>query len=80
MYPHNKYERLTNVCYAADILLFAKSLGEHVYIVELLIEIFREFGFELISSNINILYNKHLQRQNQYIVLLILTNLNFNIK
>ena len=50
LHPDNEHERLTNVRYADDILLFGKSLDEVVSMLELLAPIFLEYGLELNAS------------------------------
>ena len=42
LHPDNEQERLTNVRYADDILLFGKSVGEVVSMLELLVEVLKE--------------------------------------
>ena len=51
-------ERLTNVRYADDILLFAKSREELQPMIELLIEKLRKIGLELNASKTKILTNE----------------------
>ena len=54
LYPDNEHERLTNVRYADDILLFGKSLDEVVSMLELLVPIFSEYGLQLNASKTKI--------------------------
>ena len=49
--------RFTNTRYAEDVMLFAKSIGEVVEMVELLIEEFAKFGLELNASKTKIITN-----------------------
>ena len=49
--------RLTNVRYADDVMLFAKSVGELTKMVELLVEEFALVGLELNASKSKILTN-----------------------
>ena len=60
LHPNNVHERHSNVRYVDDILLFAKSLEEGVHMVELLAEVFREFGLEL-TSKTKILSTEHVE-------------------
>ena len=55
LHPDNEHDRLTNIRYADDILLFGKSLEEVVSMVELLAEVLREFGLDLNTSKTKIL-------------------------
>ena len=48
-------ERLTNIRYADDILLFAKDLDECQYMLESLVEVLREYGLELNMQKTKIL-------------------------
>ena len=68
LHPDNEHERLTNVRYADDILLFAKSLEEGVHMVELLAEVFREFGLELNASKTKILSTEHVEDTTVYCI------------
>ena len=47
LYSDNEQERLTNVRYADDILLFGKSLDEAVSMLELLSDVLQQYGLEL---------------------------------
>ena len=49
--------RFTNTRYADDVMLFAKSIGEVVEMVELLIEEFAKFGLELNASKTKFITN-----------------------
>ena len=49
--------RFTNTRYTDDVMLFAKSIGEVVEMVELLIEEFAKFGLELNASKTKIITN-----------------------
>ena len=55
--------RLTNTRYADDVMLFAKSMGEAVEMIELLIEEFAKFGLELNTSKTKIITNEVLDYQ-----------------
>ena len=48
-------ERLTNIRYADDILLFAKDLDECQFMLESLVEVLREYGLELNMQKTKIL-------------------------
>ena len=54
-HPDNEPDRLTNIRYVDDILLFGKSLEEVVSMVELLAKVLREFGLDLNTSKTKIL-------------------------
>ena len=45
--PDAEAERMTNIRFADDLLLFAKSMQEAVQMVDLLVEALREYGLEL---------------------------------
>ena len=45
--PDEHAERITNIRYADDILLLAKSLQESVEMIDLLVDVLLEFGLEL---------------------------------
>ena len=64
----NEHERLTNVRYADDILLFAKSLEEGVQMVELLAEVLGEFGLELNSTKTKMLSTVHVEESPMYCI------------
>ena len=49
------YERLTNIRYADDIIMFAKTLDEAQLMIEFLVEIFAECGLELNAKKTKIL-------------------------
>ena len=49
--------RLTNVRYADDIMLFAKTEQELIQMVELLVEVFQSVGLELNAAKSKILTN-----------------------
>ena len=51
--------RLTNVRYADDVMLFAKSVGELTSMNELLVEAFASVGLELDTSKSKILTNEN---------------------
>ena len=44
---NNLLERLTNIRYANDLILFAKSLGESQFMLESLVDVLRGYGLEL---------------------------------
>ena len=58
LHSSNELERLTNIRYADDILLFGKSLDEVVSMLELLSEVLSEYGLELNSKKTKILSNE----------------------
>ena len=47
LYSDNEHERVLNIRYADDILLFGESLDEVVSMLELLVPILGEYGLEL---------------------------------
>ena len=47
LHPNNDQERLTNIRYADDILLFGKSPTEVVTMLELFVEVLEEYGLSL---------------------------------
>ena len=51
----NNAERLTNIRYADDLILFAKSLEEATYMTEVLVIILRRYGLELNTTKTKIL-------------------------
>ena len=69
LHPDNEHERLTNVRYADDILLFGKSLDEVVSMLELLVPVFLEYGLELNASKTKILCNEVASDQSTYCII-----------
>ena len=55
LHPNEEYGRLTNIRYADDIIMFAKSIDEAQHMIELLVEVFAECGLELNAKKTNIL-------------------------
>ena len=53
--PKPREERLTNIRYADDLLLFAKSLPEAIEMIELLVASLKDCGLELNSSKTKIM-------------------------
>ena len=48
-------ERLTNIRFADDLLIFAKSIDEAIYMLDTLVDTFREYGLELNSKKTKLL-------------------------
>ena len=55
MLTNIRYERLTNIRYADDIIMFAKTLDEAQLMIEFLVEVFAECGLELNAKKTKIL-------------------------
>ena len=55
LHSNLEYERLTNIRYADDIIMFAKSIDEAQRMIELLVEVFAECGLELNAKKTKIL-------------------------
>ena len=55
LHPNKECERLTNIRYADDIIMFAKTLDEAQHMIELLVEVFAECGLELNAKKTKIL-------------------------
>ena len=47
LHPDNDEERLTNVRYADDILLFGKSMKEVTIMLEILVSVLQDYGLAL---------------------------------
>ena len=59
LHPDNEHERLTNVRYADDILLFGKSISEVVIMLELLVEVLQDYGLSLNEQKRNYFQRRH---------------------
>ena len=66
LHPDNEHERLTNVRYADDILLFGKSLDEAASMLELLVPIFAEYGLELNAQKTKLFSNEDVNEDTTY--------------
>ena len=55
LHPNIEHEHLTNIRYADDIIMFAKTLDEAQHMIELLVEVFAECGLELNAKKTKIL-------------------------
>ena len=59
LHPDNEHERLRNIRYADDILLFGKCLAEVVTMLELLVEVLVEYGLNLnVQKHERIIYRR----------------------
>ena len=56
--PDEHAEPITNIRYADDILLMAKSLQESVAMIDLLVDVLLEFGLELNVKKTVIFYDR----------------------
>ena len=68
LHPDNEHERLTNIRYADDILLFGKSLDEVVSMLELLVPIFAEYGLELNAQKTKVFNNEIASENTTYCI------------
>ena len=66
LHPDNEHERLTNVRYADDTLLFGKSLDEAASMLELLVPLFAEYGLELNAQKTKISCDEDVTKDTTY--------------
>lgn len=55
LHSDEEYERLTNIRYVDDIIMFLKTIDEAQHMIEVLVEIFAECGLELNAKKTKIL-------------------------